>query len=195
VLHEACSQAVTWERLGLPPIRIAVNLSPVQFAKQDVARHVIEVLEATGLEPARLELELTENIVIQNNKSTSENLRRLQELGVTFSIDDFGTGYSSLSYVKNFPVNRLKIDQGFIRNLESDLNDAAIVRAIVSLGHSLNLDVIAEGVEREEQLEILRKEGCDEVQGYFFSRPLPSKDFIQLFHRQPAGEVAYARSA
>ena len=195
VLHEACTQAVAWERIGLPPIRIAVNLSPVQFAKQDVARHVVEVLEATGLEPTRLELELTENIVIQNNKNTSENLRRLQELGVTFSIDDFGTGYSSLAYVKNFPVNRLKIDQGFIRNLESDLNDAAIVRAIVNLGHSLNLDVIAEGVEREEQLEILRKEGCDEVQGYFFSRPLPAKDFVQLFRREPAGEAALALSA
>jgi EAL domain-containing protein (putative c-di-GMP-specific phosphodiesterase class I) len=118
----------------------------------------------------------------------------LQELGVSFSIDDFGTGYSSLAYVKNFPVNRLKIDQGFIRNLESDLNDAAIVRAIVNLGHSLNLDVIAEGVERAEQLEILRKEGCDEVQGYFFSRPLPAKDFVQLFRREP-GAIALARSA
>jgi diguanylate cyclase (GGDEF)-like protein/PAS domain S-box-containing protein len=194
VLHEACSQAVAWEQMGLPPVRIAVNLSPVQFAKRDVARHVMEVLEATGLEPSRLELELTENIVIQNNQNTSENLRRLQELGVSFSIDDFGTGYSSLAYVKNFPVNRLKIDQGFIRNLESDLNDAAIVRAIVNLGHSLNLDVIAEGVERAEQLEILRKEGCDEVQGYFFSRPLPAKDFVQLFRREP-GAIALARSA
>jgi diguanylate cyclase (GGDEF)-like protein len=195
VLHEACTQAVAWERMGLPPLRIAVNLSPVQFAKQDVARHVMEVLEATGLEPSRLELELTENIVIQNNKSTSDNLRRLQELGVSFSIDDFGTGYSSLAYVKNFPVNRLKIDQGFIRNLENDLNDAAIVRAIVSLGHSLNLDVIAEGVERAEQLEILRKEGCDEVQGYLFSRPLPVKDFVQLFRRAPSDAAVAALSA
>jgi diguanylate cyclase (GGDEF)-like protein/PAS domain S-box-containing protein len=195
VLHEACAQAVLWGRIGLPPLRIAVNLSPVQFAKQDVARHVVEVLEMTGLEPSRLELELTENIVIQNNKNTSDNLRRLQELGVSFSIDDFGTGYSSLAYVKNFPVNRLKIDQGFIRNLESDLNDAAIVRAIVSLAHSLNLDVVAEGVERAEQLEILRKEGCDEVQGYFFSRPLPAKDFVQLFRGAPAGEAAFALSA
>jgi diguanylate cyclase (GGDEF)-like protein/PAS domain S-box-containing protein len=190
VLHEACRQACAWDAAGLPPIRVAVNLSPVQFAKRDVAQHVIEVLEETGLEPTRLELELTENIVIQNNKSTSENLRRLQELGVTFSIDDFGTGYSSLAYVKNFPVNRIKIDQGFIRNLENDLNDAAIVRAIVSLGHSLNLDVIAEGVERAEQLEILLKEGCDEVQGYFFSRPLPASDFQLLFRR---GENPLAR--
>jgi diguanylate cyclase (GGDEF)-like protein/PAS domain S-box-containing protein len=196
VMREACAQAKAWERAGLPPIRMAVNLSPVQFAKQDVAQHVIEVLEQTGLEPSRLELELTENIVIQNNKSTSNNLRRLQELGVTFSIDDFGTGYSSLAYVKNFPVNRLKIDQGFIRNLENDVNDAAIVRAIVNLGHSLNLDVIAEGVERAEQLEILRKEGCDEVQGYFFSRPLPARDFVKLFGRElPAMEAPYARTA
>jgi len=173
---------------------MAVNLSPVQFAKQDVARHVTEVLEQTGLDPSRLELELTESIVIQNNKNTSNNLRQLQEMGVTFSIDDFGTGYSSLAYVKNFPVNRLKIDQGFIRNLANDLNDAAIVRAIVSLGHSLNLDVIAEGVEDAEQLEILRKEGCDEVQGYFFSRPIPAKDFMLLFRRKAPAAAALART-
>ena len=194
VLHEACTQSRAFDRAGLPPLRMAVNLSPVQFAKQDVARHVIEVLEQTGLDPSRLELELTESIVIQNNKNTSNNLRQLQEMGVTFSIDDFGTGYSSLAYVKNFPVNRLKIDQGFIRNLANDLNDAAIVRAIVSLGHSLNLDVIAEGVEDAEQLEILRKEGCDEVQGYFFSRPLPAKDFMLLFRRNAPAAAALART-
>ncbi len=194
VLHEACTQSRAFDRAGLPPLRMAVNLSPVQFAKQDVARHVIEVLEQTGLDPSRLELELTESIVIQNNKNTSNNLRQLQEMGVTFSIDDFGTGYSSLAYVKNFPVNRLKIDQGFIRNLANDLNDAAIVRAIVSLAHSLNLDVIAEGVEHAEQLEILRKEGCDEVQGYFFSRPLPAKDFMLLFRRNAPAAAALART-
>lgn len=186
VLEEACRQAAHWRKTGLPPLRMAVNLSPIQFRKQDVATLVAEILERTGLEPNRLELELTETIVLNDTEATVATLRRLQALGVSLSIDDFGTGYSSLAYVKSFPVNRLKIDQCFVRNLLDDPSDAAIVRAIVNLGHSLGLKVIAEGVERPEQAEHLRAEGCDEVQGYYFGKPVPAGDFTALFRQDAA---------
>jgi EAL domain-containing protein (putative c-di-GMP-specific phosphodiesterase class I) len=176
---------------GLPPLRIAVNLSPVQFRQQNVRALVIDVLATTGLDPSRLELELTESIVLQNTQAVADDMRRLQDLGVTFSIDDFGTGYSSLAYVKNFPVDRLKIDQCFVRNVRSDPNDAAIVRAIVSLAHSLDLEVIAEGADAAEQVTFLRQEGCDEVQGYFFSRALPAHELIALVR----ADADLARSA
>jgi diguanylate cyclase (GGDEF)-like protein/PAS domain S-box-containing protein len=183
VLFEACAQAKLWSR-ERPGFRIAVNLSPVQFRKQDIRQHVLDVLEKTGLNPSALELELTESILMQNPESAASDVRFLQELGVTFSIDDFGVGYSSLSYVKNLPVDRLKIDQGFIRNVNNDPNDAAIVRAIINLGHSLNLKIMAEGVETAEQLAFVRSEGCDEVQGFYFSPPVPAEDFEFLFSQQ-----------
>jgi diguanylate cyclase (GGDEF)-like protein/PAS domain S-box-containing protein len=191
VLREACREAQGWVDAGLPPLRIAVNLSPVQFRQQNVRALVIDVLATTGLDPSRLELELTESIVLQNTQAVADDMRRLQDLGVTFSIDDFGTGYSSLAYVKNFPVDRLKIDQCFVRNVRSDPNDAAIVRAIVSLAHSLDLEVIAEGADAAEQVTFLRQEGCDEVQGYFFSRALPAHELIALVR----ADADLARSA
>lgn len=183
VLLEACAQAKIWSEQR-PGFRIAVNLSPVQFRKQDIRQHVLDALEKTGLDPHSLELELTESILMQNPESAANDVRFLQQLGVTFSIDDFGVGYSSLSYVKTLPVDRLKIDQGFIRNVNSDPNDAAIVRAIINLGHSLNLKVMAEGVETAEQLAFVRNEGCDEVQGFYFSPPVPAEDFEFLFNQQ-----------
>ena len=193
VLAEACRQAQEWQQLGLPSLRIAVNLSPIQFRKQDVCQLVLDILQQTGLDPECLELELTENIVMQNADAIAAELRKLRDIGVCFSIDDFGTGYSSLSYVKRFPVNRLKIDQCFIRNLELDPSDAAIVRAIISMAHSLNIDVTAEGVETAEQVEYLRAEGCGEVQGYFFSRPLPANDYLALVQRQYPDAVRVAK--
>jgi EAL domain-containing protein (putative c-di-GMP-specific phosphodiesterase class I) len=180
---EACTQAKIWAKEH-PGFRMAVNLSPVQFRKQDIRQHVIDVLEKTGLDPKSLELELTESILMQNPESAANDVRFLQGLGVTFSIDDFGVGYSSLSYVKNLPVDRLKVDQGFIRNVNTDPNDAAIVRAIINLGHSLNLKIMAEGVETAEQLAFVRNEGCDEVQGFYFSPPVPAEDFGFLFNQQ-----------
>jgi diguanylate cyclase (GGDEF)-like protein/PAS domain S-box-containing protein len=183
VLIEACAQAKVWSK-DRPGFRIAVNLSPVQFRKQDIRQHVLDALEKTGLNPNSLELELTESILMQNPESAANDVRFLQELGITFSIDDFGVGYSSLSYVKNLPVDRLKIDQGFIRNVNTDPNDAAIVRAIINLGHSLNLKIMAEGVETAEQLAFVRSEGCDEVQGFYFSPPVPAEDFEFLFSQQ-----------
>jgi diguanylate cyclase (GGDEF)-like protein/PAS domain S-box-containing protein len=184
VLREACTQAAAWARSGLPPLRVAVNLSPVQFRKQDVRQLVLDVLQSTKLDPSLLELELTESILMHNTAAVAKDLLKLKEVGVAFSIDDFGTGYSSLSYIKSFPVDRLKIDQCFIRNLENNPSDAAIVRAIISLGHSLDLQVTAEGVETAEQANILRAEGCDEVQGYHFSRPVPLAEFIAQVEQQ-----------
>ena len=134
-----------------------------------------KILGETGLDPRLLDLELTENIVMENAEAVAHDLQQLRELGVRISIDDFGTGYSSLTYVKRFPVDRLKIDQCFIRNLTSDPNDAVIIRTIVSLGHSLELDVVAEGVETREQMQLLRFEGCYEMQGYYFAKPMPAE--------------------
>jgi diguanylate cyclase (GGDEF)-like protein/PAS domain S-box-containing protein len=191
VLREACREAKSWQRMGLPPVRVGVNLSPVQFRKRTVPLLVAQVLAETGLDPRRLDLELTESIVVGDLDAVAIDLQQLLDMGVHVSIDDFGTGYSSLSYVKRFPVDRLKIDQSFVRNLSSDPNDAAIVRAIITLGHSLDLDVVAEGVETAEQLARLRAEGCDEVQGYYFGKPMPAAEFIELLRREPV----LARSA
>lgn len=191
VLNHACEQAAAWRKAGLPPLRVAVNLSAVQFRKQDVQKVVMDAIAASGLEPSLLELELTETILLQDTDLVVAQIKALQQHGVTFSIDDFGTGYSSLAYVKNFPVNRLKIDKSFVHNLKADANDAAIVRAIINLGHSLGLDVVAEGVETAAQVAHLRAEGCDEVQGYYFGRPMPADDFVALVRR----ETLIARTA
>lgn len=184
VLREACAQAASWTAKGLPPLRIAVNLSGVQFRKVDVEKVVVETLEQTGLDPKRLELELTETILLLDTGLVVKQLEALRARGVSFSIDDFGTGYSSLAYVKHFPVDRLKIDRSFIANLKNDANDAAIVRAIVNLGHSLDLEVIAEGVETAAQVAHLRAENCDEVQGFYFGRPMAAEAFVDLVRRE-----------
>jgi diguanylate cyclase (GGDEF)-like protein/PAS domain S-box-containing protein len=185
VLREACREAKSWQRFGLPPIRVSVNISPVEFHNRNVPLIITKVLGETGLEPWRLDLELTENIVLQNAAATATDLQNLRALGVSISIDDFGTGYSSLTYIKQLPITQLKIDQCFVRNLPTDPNDAAIVRAIVSLGHSLDLKVIAEGVETLEQLQFLRAEGCDEMQGYYFAKPMPAENFVAFARSQP----------
>lgn len=180
VLREACREAKSWQRAGLPPLRVAVNLSPLQFRNRTLPLLIARVLGETGLEAARLELELTESIVMHDLDAVAEDMKELTALGVHIAVDDFGTGYSSFGYVKRFPVSRLKIDQSFIRNMADDPNDEAIVRAIIMLGHSLNIAVVAEGVETENQLARLRSEGCDEVQGFLFGRPMPAKRFVEL---------------
>jgi len=191
VLREACREAASWQRRGLPPLRISVNLSSIQFQKQSVPLLVARVVADTGLDPRRLDLELTESMLLEQTDAVVRDLQQLRELGVGISIDDFGTRYSSLTYVKHFPIDRLKIDQSFVRDLGSNPHDAAIVRAIVSLGHSLELEVIAEGVESAEQVELLQAEGCDEVQGYFFGKPMPASEFVSL----AVGEQRLRRSA
>ncbi len=182
VIRTACAQAAVWGRTPLGPLRMAVNLSPTQFRSHDVRQVVEKALAETQLPAEFLELELTEGILFEHQKAV-QTLLELRELGVRFSIDDFGTGYSSLSYIKQFPVHRLKIDQSFVRNLETDLNDAAIVRAVVNLGRSLRLSVTAEGVETAEQMNHLRAEGCDEIQGFYFSPALPAEDCQELLRR------------
>ncbi len=185
VLRTACAQNVAWQKMGLPPVRIAVNLSGRHLSKHaELVRQVAEALEATGMAPEFLELELTESILMENVEATIKTLGQISDMGVMLSIDDFGTGYSSLSYLKRFPIDTLKIDQTFVRDSASDDGDAAIVKAVIALAHSLQLNVIAEGVETEKQLAFLRSQGCDEVQGYFFSRPLPADGltaFIQAY--------------
>jgi diguanylate cyclase (GGDEF)-like protein len=184
VLREACRQNHAWQTDGLPPICIAVNISSVQFRGGKLEESVREVLAATGLEPEWLELELTEGTVMSDANATVDALHRLSAMGIRLAIDDFGTGYSSLSYLKRFPIDRLKIDQSFVRDIVTDPDDWAIASAVISMGHSLRLDVIAEGVEHAEQLEMLRRQGCDEVQGYFFSVPLPAAEFAELLRQQ-----------
>jgi diguanylate cyclase (GGDEF)-like protein/PAS domain S-box-containing protein len=177
VLREACRQAVAWQQAGMHELSMAVNLSAVQFKRSDMEKFVIQALEESGMNPALLELELTESILIRDTEKVLATVRALKALGVKFSIDDFGTGYSSLSYLKQFNVDKLKIDQSFVRDMADDPNDAAIVNAIIQMAKSLNLITIAEGVENERQLALLRLQRCDEVQGYYFARPMPAQDF------------------
>ncbi len=173
VLKMACAQNKAWQDAGFDAFRVAVNLSARQFDDKKLAKSVQAVLGETGLDPSYLELELTEGIVMKNPEVTVEILRSFHILGIEISIDDFGTGYSSLSYLKRFPVNSLKIDRSFIQDITHDPDDAAIIRAVIAMGHSLNLKIIAEGVEKVAQLEFLRAMQCDTVQGYLFSVPLP----------------------
>jgi diguanylate cyclase (GGDEF)-like protein/PAS domain S-box-containing protein len=193
VLRTACAQCKAWQQAGLGRLRIAVNLSARQFAQQDLVRFIADVLEETGLDPTCLEIELTESLVMKDVERAIGILRDLKSLGVHISVDDFGTGYSSLSYLKRFPIDVLKIDQSFVRDITLDPDDAAIVASIISLAHSLRLHVIAEGVETEEQLAYLRQHRCDEMQGYYFSRPVPALEFGQLLLQgkclQPAARV------
>jgi EAL domain-containing protein (putative c-di-GMP-specific phosphodiesterase class I) len=180
VLREACRPARAWQLAGLPPMRIAVNISTAELHSKYFVAGVREILAETGLPPRDLELELTETYLMQDANATAAVLRALRDLGVGLALDDFGTGYSSLSYLKRFPINTLKIDQSFVRDLTTDADDAGIVSAVVSMGKSLNLRVVAEGVETREQLSYLRNRGCNEGQGYYFSRPVPAAEFTRL---------------
>lgn len=174
VLEEACTQNKAWIDAGLPPMRMAVNLSAKQFRQSDLTDTVANVLKKTGMPAEYLELEITEGTAMKGD-DTLEVLKELQELGIKFSIDDFGTGYSSLSYLKKFPINTLKIDKSFILDLKEDSDDASIVSTIILMAHHLNLSVIAEGVETKEHVEFLKNEGCDEMQGFYFSRPVSAE--------------------
>jgi EAL domain-containing protein (putative c-di-GMP-specific phosphodiesterase class I) len=185
VLRTACTQNKKWQDEGLPAFSVAVNLSARQFRQKDVAQRVAKVLQDTGLAAGFLELELTESLVMHNTESVIGTLKELNGMGLQLAIDDFGTGYSSLSYLKRFPVDRLKIDQSFVRDIASDPDDAAIAQSIIALGHSLDLKVIAEGVETAEQLAFLKNARCDEAQGYYFSKPIPAEEIKRFVARGP----------
>ncbi|OIP11329.1 MAG: hypothetical protein AUK53_08780 [Betaproteobacteria bacterium CG2_30_59_46] len=180
VLRTACAQNSVWLAEGLPPLRVAVNLSARQFRQSGLAAMVNQALQDAGLAPEYLELEVTESIMIQDVQATITTLHQLHGLGIQISIDDFGTGYSSLIYLKRLPIGKIKIDQSFVRDICIDPEDRAIANAVISLGHSMKMQVIAEGVETLEQLEYLRTQECDEIQGFYFSRPLPAEGFAQL---------------
>ncbi len=180
VLNAACAQNKSWQDQGLLPLRMAVNLSARQFSQENLVQDVARILGETGMAPAALELEITESMVMSNPQDAVRLLGKLKDLGIYLSIDDFGTGYSSLSYLKRFPIDSVKIDGSFVRDLPGDADDAAITEAIIAMAHSLKLKVIAESVETEEQLRFLRKHGCDEMQGYFFSKPVPASELLRL---------------
>lgn len=174
VLHEACRQARAWQMSGLPPLRIAVNLSATQFRQPNLLATIHAALEQNNLLPKYLEIELTESAVMTNAEGSVSILEQLSRMGVVVAIDDFGTGYSSMSYLRKFPIDRLKIDCSFVRDLGTDRDNNSIVQAIISLAHSLRLKVVAEGVETSEQLAHLKTLGCDQYQGYQFSAAVPA---------------------
>jgi len=180
VLRSACEQCVQWQNAGLPPVRVSVNLSPRQLNDPELVAAVRTVLADTGLKPDLLELEVTESSVMHNVERALEVLGALKDMGVRLAIDDFGTGYSSLAQLKRFPIDTLKVDRSFIRELPSDSEDKAIAEAIIAMGKTLSLTVVAEGVETREQQEFLRERACDQMQGFFFSKPVPAADFAEL---------------
>jgi diguanylate cyclase (GGDEF)-like protein len=185
VLREACREAAGW----LHPLQIAVNLSPIQFRHGDLPGLVHSVLLETGLAPTRLELEITEGVLVEDFGRGLSILRRLKALGVRIAMDDFGTGYSSLSYLQSFPFDKIKIDQSFISNVKSNPQSAAIVRAVIGLAHGLDLPVLAEGVETKAQLDFLAAESCNEVQGYLMGRPHPILEYSELIGCNDAAEA------
>jgi EAL domain-containing protein (putative c-di-GMP-specific phosphodiesterase class I) len=184
VLNTACAQNVAWQRNGLPPLSMAVNLSARQFADEDLVKDIAEALEKSGMKPELLELELTESMVIQNAERAGRVLAEIKKMGARLAIDDFGVGYSSLTHLKRFPIDTLKVDRSFIRDLPEDLEDKAITEAIIAMGKSLNLTVVAEGVETLEQQTFLHDHNCDEMQGYFFSKPIPGDQFAELLRKR-----------
>jgi len=186
ILREACREAASWPK----PLQVAVNLSPAQFMHGDVVGLVHSILIETGLAPGRLELEITEGVLIEDFDRGLALLRRLKALGVRISMDDFGSGYSSLSYLQAFPFDKIKIDRAFIINLGRNPQSAAIVRAVIDLGHGLDMSIVAEGVETLEQLAFLAEEGCDGVQGYLLGKPLPIGKYAGLVGRAEVMELA-----
>jgi diguanylate cyclase (GGDEF)-like protein/PAS domain S-box-containing protein len=187
VLRTACAQNIAWQQGGYAPIPISVNLSPRQLAREDIVDLVAGVLRESGLAPHYLELEITETVVMRDVDKSLVTLNKLKELGVKISIDDFGTGYSSLNYLKRFPVDTLKIDRSFVSDIVTDQDDAAIVKAVISLAHILNLRVVAEGVEAEAQRRFLLENGCDEVQGYHFGKPMSFDGFAEAWLQTSEG--------
>jgi len=185
VLKEACAQNMGWQRRGLRPVTMAVNLSPRQFADSHLLHDVDEALLASGMSPVLLQLEVTESMVMRNVSRAIKVLDAIQGRGIRLAIDDFGTGYSSMSLMKQFPIDTIKIDRSFVRDLPNDSEDQAIAQAIISMGKALGMTIIAEGVETVEQETFLRNHACEEMQGFLFSKPLPPRQMADLLRNEP----------
>jgi diguanylate cyclase (GGDEF)-like protein/PAS domain S-box-containing protein len=195
VLHTACTQALAWQADGTGPIRVAVNLSPRQFSDERLVIEIAHALAQTELPAHLLELEITESMMMENPERAAETLQEIKDMGVHVSIDDFGTGYSSLARLKKFPIESVKIDRSFIRDIAIDPDDAAIVSAVIAMAHSLRLNVIAEGVETKEQVKFLRERGCDEIQGFYFSRPVEASEITSFGARHRANRLEVVGAA
>jgi diguanylate cyclase (GGDEF)-like protein/PAS domain S-box-containing protein len=204
VAQTACVQSRAWQKGGLPPLRIAINISARQMSDKGLVEFLIETVKKTGLTVESLELEITESAVMSNQEHAEKVLNQLKDLGFHLTMDDFGTGYSSLAYLKRFPFDSVKIDQSFVRGIPQSKDDEAIVEAIIAMAHSLQLKVVAEGVETKEQFDFLRTLGCDQVQGYYFSKPIPSNEIVMLLYKTmtreggvaiPAAEAAAQQAA
>ena len=179
-MRTACEQNVAWQKRGLPSIVMSVNLSPRQFKESGVLDDIGEILAETGMSPKLLELEITEGMIMQHVDSAAEKAAALKQVGIRLAIDDFGTGYSSLSQLTRFPIDTLKIDRAFVRDIPQSVDDTAITKAVISLGKALGVRVVAEGVETSAQYRFLRDNGCDEMQGFLFSKPIHPDAFADL---------------
>lgn len=183
ILIKACMQQMEWVKKGLPPVTVSVNISPVQFKPGIIINAVKKAIRKSGIKPQFLNLEITEGMLIHNVKETHCILTTLNEMGIRVAIDDFGTGYSSLSYLKQFPIKTIKIDRSFVKDIVMDNQDRAIVKAIIEMGKSLNMDLVAEGVENVQQVKVLKDEGCHFLQGFYFSKPMSNREVEQQLQR------------
>jgi EAL domain-containing protein (putative c-di-GMP-specific phosphodiesterase class I) len=189
VLKTACAQNVAWQKQGLPSLIVAVNLTARQFLDERLTQDVTDILEATGMDPALLELEIGEKFLTQDVEKTMRILTALKATGVRVAIDDFGTGYASLATIRRFPLDTIKIDRSFVRDLDISNDDPDLADAIIAMGKSLSLTVVAQGVETRDQAEFLRRHACDELQGFYFKKPLPVAEFTELLLAQSAGSI------
>ena len=187
VLQTACLQNVAWQKQGLPHLKIAVNLSARQFSDEHLLRDVAAVLKSTGMQASLLELEIHESLLIQDIEKTLKILTALKALGVKIAIDDFGAGFSSLSTLQRFPLDTIKIDRSYIRDIATRGEDSSLTQAIIAMGKNLSLTVVAQGVETKEQADFLREHACDEFQGFYFNKPVPAQQFTELLEAQTAG--------
>ncbi len=194
ILKQACRQVREFQDGGLPHMSVSVNISAVQFSHEKLFEHVAEAVDESGIQPSQLELEITESTLMSTATQVNETLQRLSELGVRLSVDDFGTGYSSLAYLKRFPLDRLKIDRSFIHEVLKNQDDAAITRAIITMAKALRLEVVAEGVETDQQFAFLRSHGCENVQGFLVSRPMPGAKLLDWHQRYVAAQEDAGRS-
>jgi EAL domain-containing protein (putative c-di-GMP-specific phosphodiesterase class I) len=192
VLREACRQILDWRKQGLAMELVAVNLSARQLQQEDLVERIGGIIRESGVSPDLIQLEITEGAVLKNVDYAIAMLRQFGEMGIGIALDDFGTGYSSLTYLKRFPVDAVKIDRSFVRDLEHDASDATIVSTVIAMAENMHLNVIAEGVETEQQLEFLRQRGCSEYQGYLFSRAVPPDEFAELLRAEPSTNGAAA---